>query len=133
MSSPIKVYCTDSEKTAIQTRAKAAGYDKLSPYIRDAALDESSRMMLAELIGYMVQLIDGDSRHEEHADMKGELLAIAQLLLDGQTVEQARADVAEVFWRDHQSHTGEQCIRPLSVRACPDKAIARATGDRTRN
>ncbi|MEM6452516.1 MAG: hypothetical protein AAF703_19640 [Cyanobacteria bacterium P01_D01_bin.105] len=117
MSSPIKVYCTDSEKTAIQTRAKAAGYDKLSPYIRDAALDESSRMILAELIGYMVQLIDGDSRREEQAAIKGKLLAIAQLLLDGQPVEQARADVAEAFWHDHQSHPGEQCVRPLSVRA----------------
>lgn len=117
MSSPIKVYCTESEKATIQTRAKAAGYDKLSPYIRDAALDESSRMMLAELIGYMVQLIDGDSRREEQADMKGRLMAIAQLLLDGQPVEQARADIAGVFWHDHQSYPGEQCIRPLSVRA----------------
>ena len=117
MSSPIKVYCTESEKATIQTRAKAAGYDRLSPYIRDTALDESSRMMLAELIGYMVQLIDGDSRREEQAAIKGRLMAIAQLLLDGQSVEQARADIAGVFWHDHQSHTGEQCVRSLSVRA----------------
>lgn len=117
MSSPIKVYCTESEKATIQTRAKAAGYDKLSPYIRDAALDESSRMMLAELIGYMVQLIDGDCRREEQADMKGKLLAIAQSLLDNKPIKQARADIAEVFWHDHQSHTGEQCVRPLPVRA----------------
>lgn len=117
MSSPIKVYCTDEEKTAIQKSARAAGYDKLSPYIRDAALDESSRMMLAELIGYMVQLLDSDLHLEEQADIKGKLLAIAQSLLDGQPVEQARADVAGVFWHDYQSHTGEQCLRPLPVRA----------------
>lgn len=117
MSSPIKVYCTDSEKTAIQMRARAAGYDKLSPYIRDAALDESNRMMLAELIGYMVQLLDSDGRLEEQADIKGKLLAITQSLLDGQPIEQARADVAGVFWHDYQSHTGEQRLRPLSVRA----------------
>lgn len=117
MSSPIKVYCTGSEKVAIQKRAMAAGYDKLSPYIRDAALDESSQMMLAELIGYMVQLVDGDFRVEEQADMKVQLLAIAQSLLNGQPVEQARADVAGIFWHDYQGHTREQCIRPLSVRA----------------
>lgn len=117
MSSPIKVYCTGSEKVAIQKRAMAAGYDKLSPYIRDTALDESNQMMLAELIGYMVQLVDGDFRVEEQADMKVKLLAIAQLLLDGQPVEQARADIAGVFWHDHQSYSGEQCVRPLSVRA----------------
>jgi len=117
MSSPIKVYCTDTEKAAIHQRAVAAGYDKLSPYIRDAALDESSQMMLAELIGYMVQLVDSDFRVKEQADIKVQLLAIAQSLLDGQPVEQARADVAGIFWHDYQGHTGEQCIRPLPVRA----------------
>lgn len=117
MSSPIKVYCTDTEKAAIHQRAMAAGYDKLSPYIRDAALDESSHMMLTELIGYMVQLVDSDFRVEEQSEIKGKLLAIAQSLLNGQPVEQARADVAGIFWHDYQGHTREQCIRPLSVRA----------------
>lgn len=117
MSSPIKVYCTDTEKAAIQKRAVAAGYDKLSPYIRDAALDESSQMMLAELIGYMVQLVDSNFRVEEQADIKVKLLAIAQSLLDGQPIEQARADIAGVFWHDYQSYSGEQCVRPLPVRA----------------
>ena len=117
MGTPIKVYCTDSEKAAIQQMAKAAGHSKLSQYVRDAALNESSRMMLTELIGYMVQLVDSDLRLEEKADTKAELLAIAQSLLDGKPVEQARADIAEVFWHDYQSHTGQQRIRPLPVRA----------------
>lgn len=106
MSTPIKVYCTDSEKIVIQRLAEAAGYSKLSQYLRDQALNESSRMMLIELIGYMIQLLDSDLRAEENAKAKTELLAIAQSLLDNQPIEQARADVAEVFWNDHQNHTG---------------------------
>ena len=70
MGTPIKVYCTDSEKTAIQKMAKAAGYSKLSQYLRDAALNESSRMMLTELIGYMVQMLDSDLHTEEKGNTK---------------------------------------------------------------
>lgn len=106
MSTPIKVYCTDIEKAAIQQMAKAAGYSKLSQYVRDAALDESCRMMLTESIGYMVQLLERDLRlGEEEDNIKAKLLAIAQSLLDNQSIKQARADIAEVFWNDHQSHT----------------------------
>ena len=117
MSTPIKVYCTDSEKIAIQRLAKTAGYSKLSQYMRDAALDESSRMMLTELIGYMVQLLNSDLRAEENANAKSALLAIAQSLLYNNPIKQARADIAEVFWNDHQSHTGEQRIQSLPIRS----------------
>ena len=70
MSTLIKVYCTDSEKVDIKKMAKAAGYSKLSHYLRDAALNESSRMMLTELIGYMVQMLDSDLHTEEKGNTK---------------------------------------------------------------
>ena len=117
MSTLIKVYCTDSEKVDIKKMAKAAGYSKLSHYLRDAALNESSRMVLTELIGYMVQMLDSDFHTEEKGNTKTALFAIAQSLLDNKPIKQARADIAEVFWNDHQSHTGEQRIQSLPIRS----------------
>lgn len=115
MGTPIKIYCTDSEKAAIQKMAEAAGHSKLSQYVRDAALNESSRMMLTELIGYMVQLLDSELRVEEKTNTKVKLLAIAQSSSGGKPIQQVRADIAGVFWHDYQSHTGQQSIQPLPV------------------
>ena len=75
---------TVEQKAEIEARAKAAGYEKLSPYLRDRALDLSHQMKAA-----VTALSNAETRHqryavlgyaEEEAVAEGEVMAFEKVL-----------------------------------------------------
>lgn len=90
----IKVYCSQSEKQEIEKGALEAGYSSTSRYLKDKAFaDYHSRAMFVELVSCMVRLAETDKLP---STIRDDLFEIAQAVLDGQSVEESRALIAEV-------------------------------------
>ncbi len=89
----LRIYCTDSEKETIKQSAKAEGLTVSSYFLRKTKNDLYERAMLVELVMLMIQLIEAQVVGEE---VKEELRAIAQSVLDGESISEARARISEV-------------------------------------
>lgn len=89
----LRIYCTDSEKETIKQSAKAEGLTISSYLLRKAKNDLYERAMLVELVMLMIQLIEAQVVGEE---VKDDLRAIAQSVLDGEAISEARERISEV-------------------------------------
>lgn len=95
----IKVYCNDEEKQHIQTIAEAKGLTSskylLQVGLRRGQIDLPERALLAQLVSCMVKLIEAETA-------RNDLLAIAQDVLEGSSIKEARAQIAEICKDDNQ-------------------------------
>ena len=95
----IKVYCNDEEKQRIQAIAEAKGLTSskylLQVGLRQGQIDLPERALLAQLVSYMVQLVEDEVACNN-------LLAIAQDVLEGGSIKEARVQIAEICKDDNQ-------------------------------
>ena len=103
----IKVYCNADEKKRIMEIATASG-QKASKYLLQEGLrkglgDLPVRAMLTELIGYMVRLLDAGTLADT---VQEDLFGIAQNVLEGGSIDVARAQIAEVCRNADQGSQG---------------------------
>lgn len=89
----IKIYCSENDKKTITQNARVEGRS-VSQYLRDRGLsDLPERATLVELTSCMIQLIEASCTSES---VKEKLNAIAQGVLEGSSIADARAQIAEV-------------------------------------
>lgn len=89
----ISVYCSESEKNQIDSKAKAAGCSASKYLKRQAFVDIHSRAMFVELVSCMVSLVEADRPSSSVSDR---LFEIAQDVLDGASLEDGRERIAQV-------------------------------------
>ncbi len=96
----LKVYCTDSEKVTIEQRSDVEGLTTSRYLLRSALNNLNQRAMLVELVMCMIQLMEAQAAGEE---AKEELKEIAQSVLDGEPISEARERISEVCRLANQS------------------------------
>ena len=89
----IKVYCSEEDKETIQKNAEAVQLNS-SKYLRLKGLSNLyERAAFVELISCMVRLLDTDTIQNSVRD---DLLRVAQNILEGGSINEARARIVEV-------------------------------------
>ncbi len=100
----VKVYCSSDEKERIKKIAAASGL-KASKYLLQQGLREGlgdlpERAMLAQLVSCMVRPMSSQT-------VRATLLAIAQEVLEGSSILEARARIVEVCKDADQGSQGQ--------------------------
>ena len=87
------MYCSDNEKNDLEAKAKLEK-KSTSQYLKDKGFsDLHQRAMLTELTMCMARLVDADKAHEE---LRQKLAEIAQQIVEGSSVAEARTKIVEV-------------------------------------
>ena len=97
----IKVYCTSNEKQRIVAVAEQENLTASKYMLRKGLSDLHERATVVELISCMVQLLEAGTIRE---GIQSELLEIAQSVLEGKSISEARTLVSEVCVNAHQGN-----------------------------
>lgn len=90
----VKVYVSPEEKAQIKKDAEKSGASSTSKYLKSKAFAEVyNRAAIVELIGYIVKMGMAEAISSSTAE---QLWQIAQAILDGASIEECRASIAEV-------------------------------------
>ena len=91
------MYCSDNEKNDLEAKAKLEK-KSTSQYLKDKGFsDLHQRAMLTELTMCMTWLVDADKAHEK---LRQKLAEIAQQVVEGSSVAEARTKIVEVCHAD---------------------------------
>ena len=97
----IKVYCSKEDKETIQKNAAAVQLNS-SKYLRLKGLSNLyERAAFVELISCMVRLLDADT---VQGSVRDDLFKVAQDILDGGSINEARARIVEVCSHANQGN-----------------------------